>query len=210
MTYPEANTAGQAARGELRAGQPKALWITFGVITVVIGLAVMLWPGLTVLAAAVLFGVQLLVTGVFWLVGSFSADSMGHRRWLSAVAGLLALVAGILCLREPFQTVAVLALLLGATWVVGGVAEVFHGFGNSGWAVFSGVVTTIGGIVVLVWPVASVIALAWLLAVVLVVFGALAIAGAIGAGHSPKAGTRTAPTTGTSGPTGTTGTTATA
>ncbi|PSL54482.1 uncharacterized membrane protein HdeD (DUF308 family) [Saccharothrix carnea] len=202
MTHPDANTAGQAGqagRAEPRAGHGRTLWITFGVITLLIGLAVLLWPGLTLLTAAVLFGLQMLVTGVFWLVGSFTADALGRQRWLLAVAGLLALVAGILCLRAPFQTIAVLALLLGATWVVGGVAEVFHGVGTSGWAVLSGVVTAIGGIVVLVWPVASLIALAWLLAVVLIVFGALAIAGAVGMGREPR--TRAAAT-----PTGTTAT----
>ncbi|ROP38267.1 uncharacterized membrane protein HdeD (DUF308 family) [Saccharothrix texasensis] len=194
MTYPDANTAGQDRRAETPAGHGRALWITFGVITLLIGLAVLLWPGLTLLTAAVLFGAQMLITGVFWLAASFTADAMGRQRWLLAVAGLLALVAGILCLRAPFQTIAVLALLLGATWVVGGVAEVFHGFGKSGWAVFSGVVTAIGGVVVLVWPVASLLALAWLLAVVLIVFGAMAIAGAISVDRKPKTAKSAAPT----------------
>lgn len=183
MTYPDADTAGQAGREAPPAGEAKSLWITFGVITLLIGLAVLLWPGLTLLTAAVLFGLEMLITGIFWLVSSFNADTRGRPRWLLAVSGLLALVAGILCLRAPFQTIAVLALLLGVTWVVGGVAEVFHGVGRSGWAVFSGVVTAIAGIVVLVWPVASLIALAWLLAIVLLVLGAMAIAGAIGPGR---------------------------
>jgi uncharacterized membrane protein HdeD (DUF308 family) len=146
--------------------------------------------------------VQMLVTGVFWLVSSFTEDVLGRQRWLSAVAGLLALVAGILCLRAPFQTIEVLALLLGATWVVGGVAEVFHGVGakgrgTSGWAVLSGVVTAIGGIVVLVWPVAGLIALAWLFAIVLLVFGALAIAGAMSAERAPKKAPAATASTGT-------------
>ncbi|MEU4741510.1 DUF308 domain-containing protein [Actinosynnema sp. NPDC023658] len=169
-------------------------------ITVLIGLAVLLWPGLTLLTAAVLFGLEMLVTGVFWLVSSFSSDTAGRQRWLLAVAGLLALVAGILCLRAPFQTIAVLALLLGATWVVGGVAEIFHGFGKSGWSVFSGAVTAIGGVVVLVWPVASLLALAWLLAIVLMVLGALAIAGALGVDRTPR---KAKATTATAAPGGT-------
>jgi len=194
MTSPAAATAGQARRTEAKAGRGRGLWITFGVITLLIGLAVLLWPKLTLLTVAVLFGVQMLVTGIFWLAAAFTTDAMGRQRWLMAVAGLLALVAGILCLRAPFQTIAVLALLLGATWVVGGVAEVFHGFGQSGWAVFSGIVTAIGGIVVLVWPVGSLVALTWLLAIVLIVFGAMAVAGALSADRTTKAAEATAPT----------------
>ncbi|TQM80941.1 uncharacterized membrane protein HdeD (DUF308 family) [Saccharothrix saharensis] len=194
MTHPDANTAGQAGRGDAEAGRGRTLWITFGVITLLIGVAVLLWPGLTLVTAAVLFGLEMLITGVFWLVGSFTGGEPGRQRWLMAVAGLLALVAGILCLRAPFQTIAVLALLLGVTWVVGGVAEIFHGFGKSGWAVFSGAITALGGVVVLVWPVASLIALVWLLAVVLIVFGAMAIAGGVGANRKPRARTAAAPT----------------
>ncbi|MCE7000384.1 DUF308 domain-containing protein [Saccharothrix sp. S26] len=195
MTHPDANTAGQVGRAATTTGgRGRTLWITFGVITLAIGLAVLLWPGLTLLTAAVLFGLEMLVTGLFWLVGSFTEDELGRQRWLLAVAGLLALVAGILCLRAPFRTITVLALLLGATWVVGGVAEVFHGVRTSGWAVLSGVVTAIGGIVVLVWPVASLIALAWLLAVVLIVLGAMAIAGGVGANRKPRTSAAAAPT----------------
>lgn len=194
MTHPDANTAGQAGRTVSPDGHGRTLWITFGVITLAVGVAVLLWPGLTVVTAGVLFGLQMLVTGVFWLAGSITGDESGRQRWLLAVAGLLALVAGILCLRAPFQTIAVLALLLGVTWVVGGVAEIFHGFGKSGWAVLSGAVTAISGIVVLVWPVASLIALVWLLAVVMIVLGAMAIAGAVGLSRKPRARTAAAPT----------------
>lgn len=179
-------------------GRAKALRITFGVLTVAIGVAVLVWPGITLLAAAVLFGVQLLVTGVFWLVSSFTAHTRGGGyRVLMGVAGLLALLGGILALRAPFQTVAVLALILGATWVVGGVAEVFHGFGASGWAVFSGVVTLVAGIVVLVAPLSSAVALAWLLGIALVVLGVVSIAGAMTEGRAASTATPRPTATGT-------------
>ncbi|RKT52749.1 HdeD family acid-resistance protein [Saccharothrix australiensis] len=172
-------------------GQSKALRITFGVITILIGLLVLLWPGITILTAAVLFGLQLLITGVFWLVSSFTrATASGGHRVLLAVAGVLGLVAGILCLRSPFQTIAVLALLLGATWVVGGVAEIFHGFGNSGWAVFSGVITLIAGIIVLVAPLSSMVALAWLFGISLLVLGVMSIAAAVTGGRTAKSAGR--------------------
>ncbi|MBW4719370.1 HdeD family acid-resistance protein [Saccharothrix obliqua] len=177
-------------------GRSKALRITFGVITVLIGLLVLLWPGITILTAAVLFGVQLLVTGVFWLVSSFTRTGADTgQRVLFAVTGVLALIAGILCLRSPFQTIAVLALLLGAIWVVGGVAEVLHGFGESGWAVFSGIVTVIAGIVVLVAPLSSMVALAWLFGITLLVLGVVAIAAAVSGGRAvPAAAKRDAGT----------------
>ncbi|WP_433268853.1 HdeD family acid-resistance protein [Actinosynnema sp. CS-041913] len=198
MAHFEADAGGTTdqARSLAALGQSKALRITFGVVTVLIGVLVLVWPGITILTAAVLFGVQLLITGVFWLISSFteSRATSGYRV-LFAVAGVLALVAGILSLRSPFQTVAVLALLLGATWVVGGVAEIFHGFGNSGWTVFSGFVTLVAGIVVLVMPMSSLVALAWLLGITLLVLGVLSIAAAVTDGRAPA----TRPSPGTTG-----------
>ncbi|MBB5956062.1 uncharacterized membrane protein HdeD (DUF308 family) [Saccharothrix tamanrassetensis] len=191
MAHFEGNAGGTAGTAEPLAalGQSKALRITFGVVTVLVGLLVLLWPGITILTAAVLFGVQLLVTGVFWLISSFTESrAKSGYRVLFAVAGVLALLAGILSLRAPFQTIAVLALLLGATWVVGGVAEIFHGFGNSGWTVFSGFVTLVAGIVVLVMPLSSMVALAWLLGITLLVLGVLSIAAAVTDGRAPATG----------------------
>lgn len=202
MAHFEAGPGGTAGPTQPLAalGQSKALRVTFGVITVLIGLLVLVWPGITILTAAVLFGVQLLITGVFWLVSTFAADGAGTgHRVLFAVSGLLSLLAGILCLRSPFQTIAILALLLGAIWVVGGVAEIFHGFGTSGWAVFSGIVTVIAGIVVLVAPLSSLVALAWLFGITLIVLGVVSIATAVSNGRAtaPKPSTDQPGTTGT-------------
>ncbi|CCH28307.1 putative membrane protein [Saccharothrix espanaensis DSM 44229] len=203
MAHFEASPGGTPGPTQSLAalGQSKGLRVTFGVITVLIGLLVLIWPGLTILTAAVLFGVQLLITGVFWLVSTFTTDGAGTgQRVLFAVAGLLSLLAGILCLRAPFQTIAVLALLLGAIWVVGGVAEIFHGFGTSGWAVFSGVVTVIAGIVVLVAPLSSMVALAWLFGITLLVLGILSIAAAVSDGRAPAPKTSADHTTGHAAP----------
>ncbi len=204
MAHFEGNAGGTAGPTQSLAalGQSKALRITFGVVTVLIGLLVLVWPGITILTAAVLFGVQLLITGVFWLVSTFAGSGVGTgNRVLFAITGVLAVLAGILCLREPFQTIAVLALLLGAIWVVGGIAEMIHGFGNSGWAVFSGIVTAIAGIVVLVWPLSSMVALAWLFGITLLVLGVLTIASAVSDGRALAAATRQNPgTTGHAAP----------
>ena len=80
-------------------------------------------PGQTVLVLAWLVGLQLMVSGVFRLVASFSAS---ESRALLAVAGVLAIVVGILVLRHPLQTVAVLALLLGLYWAISGAIEIVH------------------------------------------------------------------------------------
>ena len=52
-------------------------WImAFGVLTLLAGVAVLAWPGRTLVVIAVLFGVQLIVTGIFRFVAAFAADDL--------------------------------------------------------------------------------------------------------------------------------------
>jgi uncharacterized membrane protein HdeD (DUF308 family) len=88
-------------------------------------------------------------------------------------------ILGILCLRSPLQTIAVLVLLFGLSCIVSGALELFHGFtGGGGWAIASGIVSILVGIVVLSYPVSSVATLVWLFGIALVVVGLTSVIGA--------------------------------
>lgn len=162
-------------------GRSRGWTITFGVLTLIIGLLVLFWPGKTVLVLAVLFGIQLLVAGVFRLVASIAVShAETSTRVLFALLGVLSIIVGILVLREPGQTVVVLGLLLGLVWTVGGVIEIFHGFtgeagSGRGWHIAGGLLSVIAGIIVLAYPAASLATLAWVMGVLLVFYGAIAI-----------------------------------
>jgi uncharacterized membrane protein HdeD (DUF308 family) len=50
-------------------------WVlAFGIITVLAGLLVLAWPGRTIVVIAVLFGIQLVVAGIFRFVAAFATD----------------------------------------------------------------------------------------------------------------------------------------
>ena len=71
--------------------------------------------------------------------------------------GRLSLLVGLLCLRDPLQTLAVLGLLVGVAWTVGGIIRVVQGIvaergATRGWRIASGVVWVVAGGVVLVYP----------------------------------------------------------
>jgi hypothetical protein len=74
----------------------------------------------------VLFGVQLIVTGIFRFVAAFAVDELtGGIRVLLAVLGVLSLIIGLYAVRHVLVTLLALALLLGTFWVVNGTAELF-------------------------------------------------------------------------------------
>ncbi len=178
-------------------GRSRGLQIAFGVVTALAGALILAWPGGTLVAVAVLLGLQLIIGGVFRAVTAFTfdADSVAARI-LFLLLGILLVILGILCLRAPLQTIAVLVLLFGLSCIVSGTLEVFHGFtGGGGWAFVSGAVGIIVGIVVLSYPVSSVSTLIWLLGIALVVIGLIGIIGAFRPDRAPAATRATPPPT---------------
>jgi uncharacterized membrane protein HdeD (DUF308 family) len=155
-------------------------WILFfGIMTLLAGILTVAWPGRTVLVVAVLFGVQLFVGGIFRLVAAFTDIAAGHRVAYTLI-GIFSILVGILCLRNLFQTVAALALILGVFWVISGIMDFFSGvfvrdMPRRGWVIFQGVLGFGAGIIVLLQPAISLATLAWVLGIWLIVYGTMEI-----------------------------------
>jgi len=168
-----------------RAGElARSGWgvVLLGVVSFVAGVLVLAWPGATVLAIAIVFAAQVLVGGVLRLVAALSAEEIrGGGRVLLALLAIVSILAGVLFLRHPFQTLTVLTLLLGLFWVLAGVLEIVHAAGARdmparGWAIAAGVLGALAGVVVLVYPGMSLLPLVWFLGLELLIYGALTIA----------------------------------
>jgi uncharacterized membrane protein HdeD (DUF308 family) len=159
------------------SGISRGWQVALGVAALAAGLAMLVWPDVTLAAVAIIFGIQLILGGVFRLVTAFFIDgASGAVRALFAVLGALLIIVGILCLRAPFQTIAILLLLAGLSWILNGVIEMFHGFaGGGGWAILAGAISLGIGIVVLVYPAPSAVTMVWVLGISLVVIGAMGL-----------------------------------
>jgi uncharacterized membrane protein HdeD (DUF308 family) len=164
-----------------RIGKHWGWVLTFGILTAALGVAVLVWPGHTLVAIAVLIGIQLIVAGIFRFVAAFAFDAVsGGTRVLLAVLGLLSLVIGLYAVRHILITLLALTLLLGIFWTVNGVIEVFTALShkemsNRGWAAFMGVLSVFAGIIVLAWPALTLLALAIVVGVWLLIFGFMEI-----------------------------------
>ena len=158
------------------------IWLlAFGILTLLAGVAAVAWPGPTVIAIAVLFGIQLVVAGLFQFVGAFAgSDLTGGGRVLNAVLGLLAFVVGLYAIRHVLISVVALALLLGIFWVINGFVEIFGALANResthrAWTGFMGVLSIAAGLVVLSYPGISLVTLALVLGVWLIIYGVMEI-----------------------------------
>ena len=153
-------------------------WVlAFGVLTLAAGIAVLAWPAETLLVIAVLFGIQLVIAGIFRFVMAFSEPVRGAGiRVLYAVIGLLSIIVGIWAIRHADLTVLVLAVLLGIFWVVNGMFEIFAALSeralpHRGWTGAMGVLSVFAGLIVIAVPNISVITLAVVLGIWLLFWG---------------------------------------
>ena len=159
------------------------IWLlAFGTLTLAAGLAAVAWPGPTVIAIAVLFGIQLVVVGIFQFVNAFAGGGeSGGVRVLNAVLGLFAFIVGLYAIRHVLVSVVALALLLGIFWVINGFSEIFNALAHRdnphrAWTGFMGVLSILAGIVVLAYPGISLVTLALVLGVWLIIYGVMEIA----------------------------------
>ena len=157
----------------------------FGVVSIIAGVLALAWPGPTLVVLAVLFGAELIVWGIYRLVGAVTfGDAGGGARTLWAILGVLSLLLGFYALRHIVITLLSLGLLLGIFWLVDGigliVSAVEHrGMPGRGLSLLSGVLGVIAGLVLLVWPAISILTLAWLAGLWLLVLGVMQVSVAI-------------------------------
>jgi uncharacterized membrane protein HdeD (DUF308 family) len=164
-----------------RVGRHWGWMMTFGVISLLAGVAVLAWPGRTLIVVAVLFGIQLVVTGIFRFVAAFASEDLtGGTRVLLAVLGVLSLIIGLYAVRHVLVTLLALALLLGIYWIINGAVELFMALSarevpGRGWTGVMGALSVVAGLLVLVYPAISLLTLVIVLSVWLLVLGVMEI-----------------------------------
>jgi uncharacterized membrane protein HdeD (DUF308 family) len=197
----DSQRSGDAADMLAGVGRHWGWVLTFGIITVLAGLLTLAWPGRTIVVVAVLFGIQLVVAGIFRFVAAFASDDeSGGTRVLLALLGVLSFIVGLYALRHILITVAALALLLGIFWIVNGAVETFtalshRGMQGRGWTIFMGLLSVVAGVVVLVYPAISLATLAIVLGFWLLVYGIMEIVLAFRLRSVGHAATHVAPAT---------------
>ena len=162
------------------------LWtveIVFGVLNVILGVVMLVYPGPSIIVAAVLFGVFLALSGVAEFIAAVSLPvaSAAARVLLlvTAAASIILAVLAFLHFEEGYG-VLLLAIWIGVGFVFRGVAAAAaaisdHAFPGRGWAIFFGIVSVIAGIVVLAYPFDSISVLILVAGVWLIIIGVLEI-----------------------------------
>jgi uncharacterized membrane protein HdeD (DUF308 family) len=131
--------------------------VAVAIIGIILGLVGLFFPGAALLTVAILFGIYLVASGIFRINSALLAHSLSAGiRWLTGILGVLVVVAGIICLSDPFQSLIVLAYVIGIGWIAEGVIDIMAAVQGSthprwlGWV--SGLISVIAGIIIFVLP----------------------------------------------------------
>ena len=161
--------------------------ILSGLLAVVLGVVILAWPQPSVVAAAALFGVYLVVSGIALVFLAFSMPASGGSRFLNFISGVASVALGILAFRHFGEGYAVLLLAIWVAigFIIRGVfvtasAITVPQFPGRGWAIFFGFVTIIAGFVMLAYPFDSIETLALVVGAWLVILGATEVISGLG------------------------------
>jgi uncharacterized membrane protein HdeD (DUF308 family) len=166
--------------------RPGRFWwvpLAAGVLSVIVGMVALVYPGPTLLAVGIIFGAYLAVWGTMFVVHAVTGDDAPtFGRVLGAILGLLGVLTGLILLVRPGQSVLTAAWVLGFWWALSGVMQLARGIGEPegrAWNILLGVLGLIAGIVILGQPSIGLVTLVWIVGIALILQGAMEIAGGL-------------------------------
>jgi uncharacterized membrane protein HdeD (DUF308 family) len=167
-------------------GQTWWIPMVVGVISLACGIAALVWPDVTLLALALIAGINITVLSAF-VVGEAIAEHEAQDKTLRIVLGVLGIIAGLIVMRRPGETLLVLILAVGIWLVLDGIVDVVHAIvnprGHRALMIAGGLIDFGVGVALLVWPklglgtVAVLVGLGFVVRGVVLMFGAWQLRG---------------------------------
>ncbi|KRE34495.1 hypothetical protein ASG82_19845 [Mycobacterium sp. Soil538] len=162
-----------------------------GILAVVLGVMVLVWPAITIVVAAIFFGAYLLISGISQVVFAFSLHVSAGGRVLLFLSGAAALILAVLCFRSLQDSILLLAIWIGVGFIFRGVATAVSAISDPtlpgrGWEIFIGVISLIAGVVMLASPFESLATLSMVVGIWLIVIGVFETVSAFGIRKASK------------------------
>jgi uncharacterized membrane protein HdeD (DUF308 family) len=156
-----------------------------GLLSIAFGVVIVIWPGISLYALTVLFGVYAFASGIVGLAYSFSAGKNRERGWL-IVSSLLGIAVGFIALVWTGMSALALLYVIGAYAIALGIVAIGGAFwlpidgGDTALMSLSGVVSILFGIVIFSRPGTGALVTLGVIAAFALVAGVTQLAVAIG------------------------------
>ena len=156
----------------------KAAYISTCAAIAVIGLILILFPEISMLAVCYILGIAAIVFGIVKITGYFSADPYGLAFQFDFAFGVIAILLGLVVIIHPGNIMALVPVIMGIYFMIDGIMKIqtavdAERFGvRSWWLILVSAIVTGGiGILLLVNPFESAVALTVLLGITLLADG---------------------------------------
>lgn len=156
--------------------QTRIVWGIRAVVALIVGVLVLVWPQSTVGVLAVLLGIYFVILGIVRVVQGFTdRDLNGGGKAANFILGAIILAAGVIVIRNPFETAVFIVILIGISWIFEGVATLIdtaRGKG-SGLSIVIGILIALAGVLVILFADGVTVAYAVFFGITLIVVGIL-------------------------------------
>jgi uncharacterized membrane protein HdeD (DUF308 family) len=172
----EETTAADVRGDELLARAARQSWpaVAVGALAMIaLGVMLLVWPHASLTVVAILIGAAILVSGLARLwEGLTASNRSGGMRAAYVVIGIVAVLAGLYCLRHHALSLFLLTFLISVYFIAHGIADIGVALSvpvpGRGIRAVLGICSLAAGIIILIWPAITLvllltIAAAWLL-----------------------------------------------
>lgn len=171
----------------MKIGMGRNWWIlgVRGVVAILFGLYALLVPGRALSALIFVFGLCILLEGVLGIAAAVRVRDHRERSLPIALEGIGCVVVGLLALLRPGAAALVWLYLVSGFAVVSGILHMAGAiqlrkeFAGEWVLILNGALTTLFGILMILLPLAGLLALIWLIGAYSLFFGALLLAVAL-------------------------------
>jgi uncharacterized membrane protein HdeD (DUF308 family) len=157
----------------------RSMLIVRAILAVLFGIAVLVWPRISLLIFIYLFGAFAFVDGIVAIVAAFTWRKDISYWWVLLVGGILGVVFGLVTFIWPGLTALTLLYVFAAWLIVTGIAQIVFAF-TLRWTpsrelmlVIAGALALLLGIFLFVRPGAGILSLVWLVGIYAIVYGAI-------------------------------------
>jgi len=161
----------------------KSYLIFEGVLALLFGISILLWPGVTLATVITFVGIYGIISGIVMFCSGVFAEKGKPTRASSVMMGLVSVLFGLLILNMPIAFAAYSTLFIAMLVGIQGIYYIINSFSQSKETTGSRVMLLIVGVVsvlfmfwVIANPVAGAIAILFYFAMMLIITGATLIA----------------------------------
>lgn len=99
-----------------------------GTSNLIIGVILLVFPSLLVKVFVFVLGILLAWAGITQLLNQFESNGKLKISWLMALISIIALIAGVLLITQPFESAQAILMLFGIALAIYGVGELIWSF----------------------------------------------------------------------------------